>query len=227
MDGKDSVSVALQRLTTLITQIRSEHDQLGDGPDPAPASTARDSAREDMAARVLDGLVLLREVLGELATWEPELIAAARRAGTSWAQLAPALGVASRQAAERRYLRLHSTGGGHEVTKEARVQATRDRRAGDRAVAAWARQNSATLRQLAGQASAVRGLGIAGQREVARVRAELAGDDPTTLLDPLSALRTHLVEEHPALAAQLADVTADAEQRRHRTMSDRHSTRAD
>jgi len=35
-----------------------------------------------------------------------ELIGAARAAGISWAELAPAMGVTSRQAAERRYLRV-------------------------------------------------------------------------------------------------------------------------
>ncbi|WP_130445308.1 hypothetical protein [Kribbella rubisoli] len=42
-----------------------------------------------------------------LAAWEPLLIGAAREQGVSWAELAPALGVASRQAAERRHLRLN------------------------------------------------------------------------------------------------------------------------
>src|SRR5437763_16030294 len=53
----------------------------------------------------LAALTLLRHLREELAEWEPRLIAAAREHGASWIQLAPALGVASRQAAERRYLR--------------------------------------------------------------------------------------------------------------------------
>jgi hypothetical protein len=213
MAEKDSWSEALRRLTTLLEQTRTDHD-LTDDPD------------DDLATRVLDGLTVLRELRAELAQWEPTLIAAARRAGVSWSQLAPALGVASRQAAERRYLRLQPTDGA-EATKEARVQATRDRRAGDRAVTAWARQNSAELRQLAGQVSAVAGLSEAGQREADRVHTELAGNDPATLLAPLAGLRAHLAEKHPALAARVTDIAADADQRRHGTVSDRHTARQD
>ena len=43
------------------------------------------------------------------AAWEPMLIGAARDRGVSWAAIAPVLGVASRQAAERRHLRLNPT----------------------------------------------------------------------------------------------------------------------
>ena len=59
------------------------------------------------AADVLAALAELRGVQEQLAAWEPTLIGAARDAGASWAAIAPALGVASRQAAERRYLRLN------------------------------------------------------------------------------------------------------------------------
>src|SRR3954454_8557222 len=135
-----------------------------DGIDPAGAlgrvqdavAAARAGvADQDQLLTALAGLRLLRE---ELAGWEPELITAARAAGASWVALAPALGVASRQAAERRYLRLQPSHTG-ERTGEARVDAERDRRAGDRAVAGWARENSATLRELAGQVSAATGPG--------------------------------------------------------------------
>ncbi|MBB5157287.1 HSP18 transcriptional regulator [Saccharopolyspora phatthalungensis] len=206
--SQDSPSEALRHLTALLERIRTRQD----------TDVGTD---DDGVGRVLDGLTLLRELRTELAGWEPELIAAARRAGASWAQLAPALGVASRQAAERRYLRLQSTGG-PETTMEARVQATRDRRAGDRAVTAWARQNSAELRQLAGQVSAVGGLSAAGQREAERVHAELAGNDPASLLGPLTDLRAHLADEHPALADRITTVTADADQRRRTTVHNRH-----
>jgi hypothetical protein len=56
--------------------------------------------------RLLEALVRIRAVREHLAEWEPRLIDQARAVGVSWAQLAPALGVASRQAAERRYLRI-------------------------------------------------------------------------------------------------------------------------
>lgn len=48
---------------------------------------------------------MLREVREELAGWESGLIETARGEGASWADLAGPLGVASLQAAERRYPR--------------------------------------------------------------------------------------------------------------------------
>src|SRR4051795_10002593 len=105
-------------------------------------SAARDgdaSAEEGLAA-----LSALRAVREQLGGWEPELIAAARAGGASWAELAPALGVASRQAAERRYLRIRRTAHDDaDATGDQRVTAERDRRAGTRAVADWARAHSA------------------------------------------------------------------------------------
>src|SRR4051812_13715994 len=74
-------------------------------------------------AAILEALVMLRRVQERLAATEPELIAAARRAGVSWQALAPALGVASRQAAERRYLRAASAGDGDGGSREDRVRA--------------------------------------------------------------------------------------------------------
>ncbi len=44
------------------------------------------------------------------------------------------------------------------------MTATRDRRAADRTVTAWARANAATLRQLAGQITALPDLSAAGAR---------------------------------------------------------------
>jgi hypothetical protein len=57
---------------------------------------------------LLQRLPLLCWTQNELAAIEPILIAAARTAKFSWQALAPALGAASRQAAERRYLRSSS-----------------------------------------------------------------------------------------------------------------------
>jgi hypothetical protein len=48
----------------------------------------------------------LRALRDRLTRWEPVLIAAARDQGVTWTDLAPVLGVSSRQAAEARYLRL-------------------------------------------------------------------------------------------------------------------------
>src|SRR4051812_9483562 len=134
------------------------------------------AADQDRLLSALAGLRVLRE---ELARWEPELITAARAAGASWVALAPALGVASRQAAERRYLRLQPSNTG-EKTGEARVDAERDRRAGDRAVADWARRNSVILRPLAGRGRALDGLRPPGQEGAERPRAAPGGDGPAT-----------------------------------------------
>ncbi|RFU83212.1 type III effector protein, partial [Streptomyces triticagri] len=68
-------------------------------------------------------LLLLRQVREQLAGWETGLIETARDAGASWAALASPLGVASRQAAERRYLRGRPGPAG--TTGEQRVTATR------------------------------------------------------------------------------------------------------
>ena len=86
-----------------------------------------DAAPSDRAAvpaeQVLEALAALHRLRARLDVWEPRLIALAREAGVSWAQLAPVLGVASRQAAERRYLRLHQPEDGAEGTTRERVTA--------------------------------------------------------------------------------------------------------
>ncbi|MGY5122609.1 type III effector protein, partial [Streptomyces sp. 900105755] len=70
--------------------------------------------------QALASLLLLRQVREQLAGWETGLIETARDAGASWADLAHPLGVASRQAAERRYLRGRPGPAG--TTGEQRVQ---------------------------------------------------------------------------------------------------------
>lgn len=147
----------------------------------------------------LEALAALRELRDYLDAREPELVAAARAAGASWADLAPVLGVASRQAAERRYLRMRRPRGDDAgLTGDERVLAERDRRAGDRAVDAWARAHGADLRQLAGQISALTDLGPAARPGLDRLHAALGDADATAL----PALLAH-VEEH--LPAALAD----------------------
>jgi len=165
------------------------------------------------SGQALSALNVLRSVREELGAWEPELIAAARAGGASWADLAPVLGVASRQAAERRFLRLQPSATG-ETTGEARVDAARDRRAGDRAVADWARRNSAVLRRLAGQVSALDDLDAVGRRSADRLGAALGDDDVTHLLSPLDAVRPHLTRDHAKLAGQLGDISEHADQLR-------------
>ncbi|WP_261994572.1 type III effector protein [Streptomyces sp. ME109] len=146
----------------------------------------------------------------ELARWEPGLIEAARAAGSSWADLAHPLGVASRQAAERRYLRVRPTPG---TTGEQRVQATRNRRAADRTTT-WARANAAELRQLAGQVSALTDLPARARTPLARLANALADSDAAHLIDPLADTHTHLEATHPDLAARIAAITHHADQLR-------------
>jgi hypothetical protein len=200
MDGIDP-NGALRRIQEVVTAARAG------------------AVDQDRVLAALAGLRLLRE---EVASWEPELITAARAAGTSWVALAPALGVASRQAAERRYLRLQPSHTG-EKTGEARVDAERDRRAGDRAVADWARRNSAILRRLAGQVSALDGLGPAAQASADRLGAALGDDDPATLLPPLAATQRHLTGAHAGLAEQLGEISAHTDRLRRDAAGNRRS----
>jgi hypothetical protein len=196
------------------------------GPDgPAPDRPGPDGPAADGPApergELLDALTALRELRDQLAGWEPTLIAAARAAGVSWADLAPALGVSSRQAAERRFLRLQPSGAQDQRTGEERVRDERDRRAGDRAVAAWARRNSGPLRQLAGRIGALEGLPAAAQRQVDVVQVALGDDDASALLHPLAAAGSHLTGTHAELAAQVRTVTDQLDQVRRDTHTQR------
>jgi hypothetical protein len=164
------------------------------------------------AVELLDALVLLRWAQTELASIEPTLIAAARAAGISWQALAPALGVASRQAAERRYLRSVSAGTGQPgTTRDARVQAERDRRAAHRAVAQWANDNTADLRRLAGQITALTDLDAAATDDLSRLHQAL-GDPDASALPALLAAAQHHLPRHPDLTAQIDTVTAHTDQ---------------
>ncbi|WP_432825476.1 hypothetical protein [Dactylosporangium sp. CA-092794] len=168
-------------------------------------------------ADLLDALVLLRWAQTELAGLEPVLIAAARAAGISWQALAPALGVASRQAAERRYLRGAAAPTGQPgATRDDRVQAERDRRAGNRAVAQWANDNTADLRRLAGQITALTDLGQAATDDLTQLHQALGDADATTLPALLAAAHQHL-PDHPDLAAQIDTITTHTDQIRRQT----------
>ncbi|MGW4908610.1 type III effector protein [Streptomyces sp. NPDC004270] len=155
--------------------------------------------------QALASLMLLRQVREQLAGWETGLIETARDAGASWADLARPLGVASRQAAERRYLRGRPGPAG--TTGEQRVTATRQARAAERSTATWARRNAADLRRLAGQITALTDLPPAAHRPVRELHAALAHDDPADLIAPLTAARPHLAAAHPGLAARLDTLT--------------------
>lgn len=183
---------------TSVSEPRDCLDQVLTAVSGTTATGSRCSGEDALAA-----LTALHELRDQLLAWEPVLIEAARDDGVSWARLAPALGVTSRQAAERRYLRLRPAAGDTGMTREERVQAARDERAGDRAVAAWARANASELRQMAGQASAVTGLGTAARRRAKALASSLTEDDPTALLAPLSEIHRDLVDEHAPLAARI------------------------
>jgi hypothetical protein len=167
------------------------------------------------AGDLLAGLSALRRLRDEIAGWEPVLIGAARDRGASWAEIAPVVGVTSRQAAEKRYLRLNPHQSDQpDTTGDQRVQATRDRRAGERAVAGWARDNSATLRQLAGQITALDDLGRSARHHLDRLQDALGSDDAAELVNPLIHVAPYLGDSHPALATRLAELGHDTDQLR-------------
>jgi len=173
-------------------------------------------------ATALAALTALRELRTRLDAWEPELIAAARAGGASWAELAPVLGVASRQAAERRYLRMREPPREEsELTRDERVLAERDRRASDRAVTAWARANGADLRQLAGQITALTDLGPAAQPSLARLHQALGGRDPTVLIALLANAYEHLGRGHATLAGRVTAVADSVDKVRATTQRQR------
>ncbi|MDG4827229.1 hypothetical protein O7635_35740 [Asanoa sp. WMMD1127] len=70
--------------------------------------TLLEAARSDEPAHALAALPLLRAIRDRLDTTERTLIESARAGGASWSTIATALGLATRQAAEQRFLRLTS-----------------------------------------------------------------------------------------------------------------------
>ncbi|MFK0012970.1 HSP18 transcriptional regulator [Streptomyces sp. NPDC091027] len=166
-----------------------------------PAGAASDAGPE----QALAALRLLREVRERLGGWESVLIETAREEGASWADLAGPLGVASRQAAERRYLRLRPGAAGS--TGEQRVQATRDARAADRTVTAWARDNAADLRRLAGEVTSLTGLPTGAEEAVGALNQALGGDDAAGLIGPLAGTRPHLGTGDTELADRIDAMT--------------------
>jgi hypothetical protein len=202
-----ALSAINETLRTALTSPSGEHPESG-----------RTSTEQALAT-----LLLLREVRDQLAGWEPGLIEAAREAGANWADLAHPLGVSSRQAAERRYLRVRPGNPGS--TGEQRVQATRDRRAADRTVTAWARANAADLRQLVGQITALTDLPAAARAPLVELTAALADNDAAALVGPLTATHPHLTPGHPDLAARV-DAVARHTDRLRRHSGDQRRNRA-
>ncbi|MEU6551903.1 type III effector protein [Streptomyces sp. NPDC046915] len=187
-----AAAAALNAIDDALRDAQRESPDTPDAPGPG-------------AEHALASLMLLRQVREQLARWETGLIETARDAGASWADLAHPLGVASRQAAERRYLRGRPGPAG--TTGEQRVTATRQARAAERTTATWARANAADLRRLAGQITALTDLPPAARRPLGELHAALAHDDPADLIAPLTAARPHLAAAHPDLAARLDTLT--------------------
>ncbi|MGW9369593.1 HSP18 transcriptional regulator [Streptomyces xanthophaeus] len=194
-----------------------------DAQDPPPG-TPRDRLEPSPEAGphpALAALLVLREVREQLASWESSLIETARDQGASWADLAQPLGVASRQAAERRYLRLRPGTAGS--TGEQRVQATRDTRAADRTVSAWARENAADLRRLAGQVTALTGLAASAEDAVGDVNLALADNDAARLVRPLIGTRAHLRPQDAELAERIDTLSRHTDQLRQDTHDQRNT----
>ncbi|WAU83132.1 type III effector protein [Streptomyces sp. Qhu-G9] len=187
-------TAALHTMHDALRSAQTPREREGEPPEPFQTSSEQ----------ALTALLLLREVRDQLAEWEPGLIEGAREAGASWADLAHPLGVSSRQAAERRYLRVRPGSPGS--TGEQRVRATRDRRAADRTVTAWARANAADLRQLAGQITALTDLPAAARSPLGELTAALAENDAAALVGPLALTHAYLASGHPDLAARVDDV---------------------
>ncbi|MFI8264590.1 MULTISPECIES: hypothetical protein [unclassified Streptomyces] len=197
-----------------INQSVKNAQQSGAHTPATPAPPADSGPHPALAA-----LLTLREIREQLAGWESGLIETARDRGASWADLAGPLGVASRQAAERRYLRLRPGTAGS--TGEQRVQATRDTRAADRTVTAWARDNAADLRRLAGQVTSLTGLAADAENAVADLNQALAHDDAARLVGPLAGTRPHLRPEDAGLAERIDALTRHTDQLRQDTHDQR------
>ncbi|MCX2927400.1 type III effector protein [Streptomyces sp. NEAU-W12] len=186
--GPASFLAAAAALAAIDDALRDAQHETPDAAGPGPE-------------QALASLLLLRQVREQLAGWETGLIETARDAGASWADLAGPLGVASRQAAERRYLRGRRDTGG--ATGEQRVTATRQARAAERATATWARAHAADLRRLAGQITALAHLGPEARSAQASLHAALGAADAAELIAPLAGMRPYLDARHTGLVESL------------------------
>ncbi|MFJ5228513.1 type III effector protein [Kitasatospora sp. NPDC088391] len=184
-------------------------------PQADPARPGAADARSEGSAPALAALVLLRELRTQLAGWEAGLVEEARAAGATWADLARPMGVASRQAAENRYLRLRpAPAPGAPATGAERVKAVRDHRAAERAVGAWAQEHAAELRVLAARITAA-ALAPEARPAQAVLATALGAADAADLVEPLADMRTHLGSAHPDLADRLDDLAHRTDRLRH------------
>ncbi|MEU1085524.1 HSP18 transcriptional regulator [Streptomyces sp. NPDC005576] len=201
---------AAAALEVIDRAVRDARDAPADAAGPVPEAGPHPA---------LAALLVLREVREQLAGWESGLIETARDRGASWADLAGPLGVASRQAAERRYLRQRPGTAGS--TGEERVQATRTTRAADRTVTVWARDHAADLRRLAGRVTALTGLPEGAASAVDELNRALAHHEPARLIRPLTESRPHLRPEDTDLAERIDALTEHTEQLRRNTRHQR------
>ncbi|MEU7823059.1 hypothetical protein [Catellatospora sp. NPDC049133] len=112
----------------------------------AAHNQARFSAEGLSGQDALAALVLRRSAVAALAGLEAALIRAARDSGIPWNDIAQAVGVESRQAAERRYLRLCADREGLDLDQ--RIEQERDAHAATRARRHWAHDHGPRLQEL-------------------------------------------------------------------------------
>ncbi|MER7760714.1 HSP18 transcriptional regulator [Streptomyces sp. NPDC097619] len=198
-----AATTALEAIEQAVRHARQQHPDAAPVREEAPQPEAVGGKPDPQV--VLAALQTLREVREQLAGWESVLIETARDQGASWTDLAAPLGVASRQAAERRYLRLRPGAAGS--TGEQRVQATRDARAADRTVTDWARGNAADLRRLASQITALTGLHEDARDAMNDLNHALAAADAAELVRPLTDTRAHLRPQDADIADRIDALT--------------------
>ncbi|MCY0947288.1 hypothetical protein [Streptomyces antarcticus] len=150
------------------------------------------------AEDVLAALSQTDEARQRLDSRELRLITAARARGASWQAVADALGLATRQAAEGRALRLER---GAQTDRGRDVASQRLDKARGRAAEAWCVENADRVREVAEQIYDTAGAWGLGSLEHAGVRGTLHGigeflatdADPVRLVGLLSSARYHLV----------------------------------
>ncbi|MFF4234051.1 hypothetical protein [Streptomyces sp. NPDC001820] len=125
--------------------------------DQATRRIELDAADEVSDTDLLAGLLVIRALREKLVTDERRFIAEARRRRITWARLASAMELGSRQAAERRYLQLRTDLdelAGSRLTQSERVEHARDQR-DRRSERAWAIKHAHEIRALAHRLLAV------------------------------------------------------------------------
>ncbi|NEA18410.1 hypothetical protein [Streptomyces halstedii] len=159
--------------------------EIADKYDEAARLIEIDAADDLSETDLLASLLVIRALREKLLEDESRLISTARRKKVTWARLADALELGSRQAAERRHLQLRTDIDelvGTTLTQQDRVEYARDQR-DRRAERTWATSNATKIRTLALcllrvpdlQARADRSLSAQRAHETAVRSAEQAG----------------------------------------------------